>query len=81
MFLQRDHRNIMSRSLYRIIFIFYVKIMLQYSKISMTNTRCRCKIYSLRFVSLHINATQLQAWTGPERSRRLRLPDFKTIGT
>jgi len=26
-------------------------------------------------------AIQLQAWTGPECSRRLRLPDFKTIGT
>jgi hypothetical protein len=25
-------------------------------------------------------ATPLQAWTGPEVSRRLRLPDFKTIG-
>ena len=23
----------------------------------------------------------LQAWTDPEGSRRLRLPDFKTIGT
>jgi len=23
----------------------------------------------------------LQAWTGPEGSRRMRLPDFKTIGT
>jgi len=23
----------------------------------------------------------LQAWTGPEGSRRLRLPDFKKIGT
>jgi hypothetical protein len=23
----------------------------------------------------------LQAWTGPEGSRRLKLPDFKTIGT
>jgi len=23
----------------------------------------------------------LQAWTGPECSRRLRLPDFKKIGT
>ena len=23
----------------------------------------------------------LQAWTGPEGSRSLRLPDFKTIGT
>jgi len=23
----------------------------------------------------------LQAWTGPEGSRRLRLPDFKTVST
>ena len=26
-------------------------------------------------------AIPLQAWTGPEGSRRLRLPAFKTIGT
>jgi hypothetical protein len=26
-------------------------------------------------------AIPLQAWRGPERSRRLRLPDFKTIRT
>jgi len=26
-------------------------------------------------------AILLQDWTGPEGSRRLRLPDFKTIGT
>jgi len=26
-------------------------------------------------------AIQLQAWTGPEGSRRVRLLDFKTIGT
>jgi hypothetical protein len=25
-------------------------------------------------------AIPLQAWTGPEGSRRLRLPDFKAIG-
>jgi hypothetical protein len=24
---------------------------------------------------------QLQAWTGPEDSRRLRVPDFKSFGT
>jgi hypothetical protein len=27
------------------------------------------------------NANPLQARTGPEGSRRLRIPDFKTIGT
>jgi hypothetical protein len=26
-------------------------------------------------------AIPLQGWTGPEVSRRMRLPDFKTIGT
>jgi hypothetical protein len=26
-------------------------------------------------------AIPLQVWTGPEGSRRLRLPDFKTVGT
>ena len=26
-------------------------------------------------------AIPLQAWTGPEGSKRLRVPDFKTIGT
>jgi hypothetical protein len=26
-------------------------------------------------------AIPLQAWTDPERSRRLKIPDFKTIGT
>jgi len=26
-------------------------------------------------------AIPLQAWTGPEGSRRLRLQDFKTVGT
>jgi len=26
-------------------------------------------------------AIPLQAWTDPEGSRRLRLPDFKTFGT
>jgi hypothetical protein len=26
-------------------------------------------------------AIPLEAWTGPEGSRRLRLPDFKTVST
>jgi len=28
-----------------------------------------------------LTAIPLQAWTGPEGSRRLRLPDFKTVST
>jgi hypothetical protein len=30
---------------------------------------------------LIVKAIPLQAWTGPEGSRRLRFPDFQTIGT
>jgi hypothetical protein len=32
-------------------------------------------------VELKGKATPLQAWTGPEGSRSLRLPNFKTVGT
>jgi hypothetical protein len=28
-----------------------------------------------------VKAIPKEAWTGPEGSRKLRLPDFKTIGT
>jgi hypothetical protein len=30
---------------------------------------------------LRLHKGKGKAWTGPEGSRRLRLPDFKTIGT
>ena len=40
---------------------------------------------SYHIISYHIigkgKAIPLQAWTGPEGSRRFRLPDFKTVGT
>jgi len=36
-------------------------------RVDMMNVKCK--------------AIPLQAWTGPEGSRRFRLPDFKTIGT
>jgi len=45
-------------------------------------------IYIYIYIHIHIyvyiykgKAIPVQAWTGPESSRRLRLPDFKTIGT
>ena len=38
-------------------------------------------IYMYMKVKVQGKAVPLQAWTGPEGSRRLRLPDFKTIGT
>jgi len=36
---------------------------------------------ALEKLGLQGKATPLQAWTGPEGSRRLRLPDFKTVST
>jgi len=33
------------------------------------------------YIKVNVKAIPLQAWTGPEGSRKLRLPDFKTIGT
>jgi len=38
-------------------------------------------IKTLLNVSKKGKAIPLQAWTDPEGSRRLRLPDFKTVGT
>ena len=34
-----------------------------------------------RYTVKKAKAIPLQAWTGPEVSRRLKLPDFKTINT
>jgi hypothetical protein len=36
---------------------------------------------NIRDVNLKAKAIPLQAWRGPEDSRTLRLPVFKTIGT
>ena len=38
-------------------------------------------LYFVRYIKGKGKAIPLQAWTGPEGSRRLTLPDFKTIGT
>jgi len=42
-------------------------------------------IYMYIYICIYIykedKAIPLQAWTGPEGSRRLRIPDFKTIDT
>jgi len=32
-------------------------------------------------IAVTVKAIPLQAWTGPDGSRRMRLPDFKTIST
>jgi hypothetical protein len=45
---------------------------------------CRLGFKQIRLIEISKDkgkAIPLQALTGPEGSRRLRLPDFKTIGT
>jgi len=46
-----------------------------------TMTKFTLTTYKSRVCILKGKAIPLQAWTGPEDSRRLGLPDFKTIGT
>jgi len=48
-------------------YVFYVFCTVHCNKI--VQYKCKSK------------ANPLQTWTGPEGSRRLRFPDFKTIGT
>ena len=38
-------------------------------------------VIKYNMVKVKGKAIPLQPWTGPEGSRRLRLPDFKTVGT
>jgi hypothetical protein len=40
-----------------------------------------CNIIFVYADTVKGKAIPLQAWTGPQGSRRLTLPDFKTIGT
>ena len=41
----------------------------------------KTKDFLLFLTYVCVKAIPLQAWAGPEGSRRLRLPDFKIIGT
>jgi hypothetical protein len=47
-------------------------------------TATKSKNYLRATLSIYLcvkaKAISVQAWTGPEDSRRLRLPDFQTIG-
>jgi len=49
----------------------------------MINGTKHCKIMHLVYGTIFVRGKGIpsQAWTGPEGSRRLRLLDFKTIGT
>jgi len=45
------------------------------------NTPSSFETFARKLCPYKSEAIPLQAWTGPESSRRLRFPDFKTIGT
>jgi len=53
--------------------IFFLKVTAQICFEKMKHKYEKHYIYS--------KGKPLQAWTGPEGSRRLRLPDFMTLGT
>jgi hypothetical protein len=52
--------------------------------VNLAMSKCLCTLLNglLKAVDqIKGKASPLQAWTGPEGSRRLGLPDSKTIGT
>jgi len=47
-----------------------------------TSATQSCSRYvTLCYTIIRGTATPIQAWTGPEGSRKFRVPDFMTIGT
>ena len=70
---------------YRIVlylFIVSFRIILYFILLELERKRTRGQ-NSLKYATeiLQCKAIPLQGWRGPEGSSRLRLPDFKTIGT
>jgi len=59
---------------YRIKYVYFIK-----AKALMCI--CIIKVTLNHRLIKKVTAIPLQAWTGLEGSRRLRLPDFKTVGT
>jgi hypothetical protein len=57
------------------------KILPQLPHLSKGYRQTAAQLTAWRSTSNSGKAISLQAWTGPEGCRRLRLPDFKTIGT
>jgi hypothetical protein len=61
------------------LFVGFVHVVLK--KIG-SHTNCWLRVWTARDVTVfHLRAIPLRAWIDPEISRRLRFPDFKTIGT
>jgi len=62
--------------------MFNIRALQQYLTLCNKTNKYTCK--NTKSTNSYINngiAIPLQAWTGPEGSRRLRLPDFKIFGT
>jgi hypothetical protein len=56
------------------------EVQLKHSK-RFERRNAKCYMLSIKVTKGKGKAIPLQVWTGPEGSRRLRLPDFKTTGT
>jgi hypothetical protein len=63
----------------------HVSLNIYWSKTKILERSCRKKLNtvssSFDYIKPKSKAFPLQAWTGPEVLRRLRLPDFKAIST
>jgi hypothetical protein len=51
------------------------------SKLILNVTVLKINVVTIQLNTGKPNAIPLKAWTGPEGFRRLRRPDFKTVGT
>jgi len=63
-----------------IFLIFFVNLLMKF-KFHWNPTRITGTLHGELCIFMIDKAIPLQAWTGPEGSRKLRLPVFKTIGT
>jgi hypothetical protein len=56
-------------------------VVLLHTFIGILRLICYCNQQTSEYEVVKGKAIPIEAWTGPEGPRSLRLPDFKTIGT
>jgi hypothetical protein len=69
------HSSVYWTGSYRIKRIYFYNCVAEPFRTAKQTGQCVC------LTTVEGKASPLQVWTDPEVSRRIRLPDFKTIGT
>jgi len=75
-----EDQNLCEISRRKVIKWCHLNLMLGFLNITLCWVYLMLGVRGLRSHLFVDKAVPLQAWTGPEGSRRLRLPDFKIIG-